>query len=357
MTTRRGFLASLMAAATLPSLTWADAGSPAFLAAAAEPEGGYALFGLTPEGAETFRIPLPARGHAGAGHPHRAEAVAFARRPGTYVLVIDCVRGTVSTTLHAPKGSHFSGHGTFSATGDTLYTCEVDDVTGDGRIGVWYTDRGYARAGAFASGGIGPHEMLRLPGRDILVVANGGILAALDDDRTKLNLDTMRPNLTYLTGRGTPLDRMDLPRDLHRNSIRHLAVTADGTVAFAMQWEGDESVNAPLLGLHRLGQTPILCDVPEPLAPRLKGYAGSVAFAGDDRSVAITCPKGGLVVTFDDHGDYIDMLARPDVCGIGRAADGFVATDGLGGVIALSGDAPRPLGHFSRYWDNHLVAL
>ena len=67
MTTRRGFLASLLAAGTAPRLGWAAVGSPAYLAAARAPDGRFALYGVSRDGATTFRVPLPARGHAGAG--------------------------------------------------------------------------------------------------------------------------------------------------------------------------------------------------------------------------------------------------------------------------------------------------
>jgi uncharacterized protein len=356
MTTRRGFLASLIAAAAVPTLTWADAGSPEFLAAAQEPDGTFALFGLTALGQQTFRIPLPARGHAGAGHPVRPEAVTFARRPGTYALVIDCARGQVARSLSAPKGHHFSGHGTFSADGETLFTAEVDNATGIGWIGSWACADGYRRIGQFASGGIGPHEILRLPD-GMIAVANGGIIAALDDDRTKLNLDTMQPNLSYLATDGTLHDRVELAHDLHQNSIRHLAAHPDGTVAFAMQWEGDAAVHPPLLGLHRRGTDPVLCAVPEAMAQRMKGYAGSVAFDAAGHRVAITCPKGGVAAIFDSKGRFIDMSVRADVCGIGAARGGLMLTDGSGGVMQLTPDGLTPIASFDVGWDNHLVAV
>ncbi|MDK3074594.1 DUF1513 domain-containing protein [Sedimentitalea sp. JM2-8] len=358
MTTRRGFLASLAAAAAAPSLTWADAGSPEFLAAAKEPDGGFALFGLTARGQVTFRIPLPARGHAGAGHPVRPEAVTFARRPGTHALVIDCVHGTVIQRLTAPGGHHFSGHGAFSADGRTLFTAEIDSVTGLGGVGLWRRSDGYDRVGGFASGGIGPHELLRLPGRDILVIANGGIVEGGGDGRTKLNLDTMRPNLSYMTADGELLDRVDLPPELRGNSIRHIAAHPDRQVAFAMQWEHDRAIRPPLLGLHRPGSAPRLCAVPDALAPRLANYAGSVSFSGDGAQVAITCPKGGSIAIFDRSGAFIDLLARADVCGIGRiGSGGFLTTDGLGGLMELSSGRLRPLAAFDRAWDNHLIGL
>lgn len=356
MTTRRGFLASLMAAAAVPTLTWADAGSPHFLAAARAPDGSFVLCGLTMQGHETFRIPLPARGHAGAGHPVRPEAVTFARRPGIYALVIDCVHGQVVRSLAAPDGSHFSGHGTFSADGETLFTGEIDNATGDGHIGLWAQVDSFRRIGQFSSGGIGPHEILRLNDGN-LVVANGGIVTALDDDRTKLNLDTMRPNLSYLTTDGTVIDRFELTHELHRNSIRHLAVNPGGTVAFAMQYEGDDATRPPLLGLHRRGGDPVLCEVPDAFSPRMKGYAGSVAFEEDGKRVAITCPKGGVMALFDLDGRFIDMLERFDVCGIGAAPGGFVVTDGFGGMMQFSSGSLTPLASFDLAWDNHLISV
>lgn len=345
-----------MAAASVPTRSWADAGSPDFLAAAREPDGSFALFGLTVDGHETFRIPLPARGHAGAGHPVLPEAVTFARRPGTYALVIDCIQGRVVRELAAPEGCHFSGHGAFSADGETLFTSEVENATGEGWIGCWDRAGGYHRVGRFPSGGIGPHEILRLPDGN-LAVANGGIIAALDDDRTKLNLDTMRPNLSCLTPDGTLVEQVGLEPDLRRNSIRHLAAHTDGTVAFAMQWEGDETVSPALLGLYRRGGALVLCRVPEPLAPRMKGYAGSVAFDGSGNRVAITCPKGGVMAVFARDGQFIDMLTRADICGIGAVPGGFFMTDGLGGVFQLSTEKPDPLGVFDRAWDNHLISV
>ncbi len=355
MPTRRHFLAAALSAGAIPTLTWADAGSPDYLAAARLPDDTYALSGLTRSGIETFSIPLPARGHAAAAHPLRPEAVAFARRPGTFGLVIDCALGRVTHRITAPANHHFSGHGTFSRDAQTLFTGEIDNVTGQGQIGRWQT-ASYRRIGVFGSGGIGPHEILRLPGTDTLVVANGGIITALDDERSKLNIATMAPNLTYLDAGGTVIDQISLAPDLHQNSIRHLAALDDGTVAFAMQWEGEAGLVPPLLGLNRIGEPVVLCDVPAAVASQLQGYAGSVAFSGDGRSVAITCPHGGLLARFTCDGAFIDTLARTEVCGIGPGTTGFVTTDGLGGMLAI-GAGVRPLASFGKSWDNHLIPL
>ena len=126
MASRRSFIAGMLAAGLVPKPTWAEAGNPAFLSAAMKPDGSHVLCGLSEYGAITFEIALPDRGHAAAAHPTLPEAVAFARRPGTYAIVLDCRNGQTKARLDAPAGRHFYGHGTFSENGDLLFTTEND---------------------------------------------------------------------------------------------------------------------------------------------------------------------------------------------------------------------------------------
>ena len=356
MTTRRRLLAGLAATALAPRLGWAGAGSPAWLAAARDGAGAYRLFGLSERGAAVFSLPLPARGHAAAAHPKRPEAVAFARRPGTFALVLDCAGARVSAELTAPPGRHFYGHGAFSADGTRLYTTENAIEAASGVIGIWDAGRGYARLGELDSGGTGPHEILRLPGAETLVVANGGIETHPDTGRTKLNLPTMRPNLTYLAPDGRVLETVELPPELRLNSIRHLAARPDGLVAAAMQWQGETAEAPPLLLLHRRGDPPRLATAAFAAQLAMQGYAGSVAFSGDGRRVAITSPRGGQAHLFDaETGAFVAAHAAPDICGLAAGASGLLATTGTGRVLPLHGPG-EPVQH-PVAWDNHLVAL
>jgi len=356
MTTRRGFIAALLAAGTAPRLGWAAAGDPSYLAAARDAGGAHALYGLDRAGGIRFRVPLPARGHAGAGHPHRAEAVAFARRPGRFALVIDCVTGAVRHRLTPPAGRQFNGHGVYAEGGALLLTAEQARADSAGVIGLWDVAAGYVRAGEWATGGIGPHDIRLMPGGTALVVANGGI-ATDPDDRTKLNIATMRPNLAYLDLAGRALERVELHRALHRNSIRHLAVRGDGLVGFAMQWEGEPGAAPPLLGLHRRGAGPVLAEAPLADEIAMQGYAGSIAFAGAGDEIAITAPRGGRLQRFDGAGVFRGGLSRTDVCGLAPLGEGYLASDGLGGLIAIGHDGARPLARHGCAWDNHVVAL
>ncbi|MFV0492662.1 MAG: DUF1513 domain-containing protein [Pseudorhodobacter sp.] len=356
MTTRRRFLASLLAAGTAPHLGWAAAGSPTYLAAAREPDGSFALFGLSEAGEETFRIPLPARGHAGAGHPRRAEAVAFARRPGTFALVFDCARGEIRHRLTPPEGRQFNGHGVYLQSGRLLATSEQKSDDSTGLIGFWDAEQDYRRVGEAPSHGIGPHDLRLMPDGKTLVIANGGI-ATDPTDRRKLNIDTMRPNLAYLSTEGTLLEIRELAPDLAQNSIRHLALRSDGLVGFAMQWEGEPGAATPLLGLHRQGNAPILA--PAPLAEELamKGYAGSIAFNGDGTEIALTSPRGGRMHRFSAEGTFLGAIKRSDICGLASHQAGLIASDGLGGLIRVSRETATPLARMDRAWDNHIVHL
>lgn len=358
MTTRRAFLASFAAAAGMGAAPgWAAVGSPDFLSAASRADGSCWLAGLTTDGDITFELPLPGRGHAAAAHPHRAEAVAFARRPGTFAVVLDCVTGQPIAELASPEGRHFYGHGAFSPRGDRLFTAENDYEAGVGMIGIWDARRGYARIGEFASGGVGPHDVKLMPDGQTLVIANGGIETHPDAGRTKLNIPVMRPNLALVSLDGKPLEKVELPEALHQNSIRHLALRGDGLVALAMQWEGSLAEHPPLLGLYRRGAGIALVQAGEDDHRRLEGYAGSIAFSANGDLVAITSPRGGVIQVFETGTGRLALVHEADdVCGIGPCGDGFVYTTGegvIGSVNAGTGRAPITT---ALRWDNHLVA-
>jgi hypothetical protein len=228
-------------------------------------------------------------------------------------------------------------------------TSEVVATGSAGRIGLWDT-RDFRRIGEWNSGGIGPHDIKLLPdGR--LVVANGGIETD-PSDRTKLNIETMRPNLTILAD-GAISDQVELPPEYAQNSIRHLALLPD-KIAFAMQWEGDEAEPVPLLGLWQPGAAPQLCTADETMGLTMKGYAGSIAATAGH--IAVTSAPGGVVMLFDDIGRPISSHFRADLSGVAALAGAFVVTDGQGAAWRLDQDLAllekQPVA-----WDNHLIAI
>lgn len=350
MANRRHFLAGLLAASACPRPTWAEAGSPAFLSAAMTRDGRYQLCGLSAAGQITFACALPDRGHAAAAHPEQPLAVGFARRPGRFAVVLDCATGHEIARFDAPEGRHFYGHGAFSPDGRRLYTAENDYAAARGVIGVWSLEG--KRLGEFDSHGTGPHDIRLMPDGETLVVANGGIETHPESGRTKLNIPLMDPSLAFLSLEGDLLDQQRLDRSLHKNSIRHLAVGPDGTVAFAMQWQGDITEDPPLIGVTRRGEAPHLFTAPPDQAARMQGYAGSVALLADAQEVAITSPRGGLVQVFDlGTGALKRTIDMVDVCGVAASGAGFLLTSGTGEVRGAA-HARHDL-----HWDNHLVPI
>ncbi|MEM9436393.1 MAG: DUF1513 domain-containing protein [Pseudomonadota bacterium] len=346
MPSRRRFLAG--AAAALAAPAWADLGSPRLLSAALKRDGNYALFGIDKAGEILFEQALPSRGHAAAAHPSRAIAVAFARRPGTFAFVLDCATGAVLKTLESPPGRHFYGHGVFSLDGERLFTTEQEYDSATGLVGVW--DAAFNRVGEFESGGIGPHEMRRLPGQEVLVVANGGIETHPGSGRTKLNIPTMAPNLTYLSEAGELLEQMHPPSAARLNSIRHLDVAEDGTVAFGNQGQAMGNFE-PLIGLHRRGEAPVY-PAPGSYERAARGYIGSVAISPDGREVTATAPRGGLVLSVDMATGTLTKTPENDASGVAYIGPTRFFTSGAGTVMA--GDAAR---RHNVAWDNHLVPI
>ncbi|MEM8622263.1 MAG: DUF1513 domain-containing protein [Pseudomonadota bacterium] len=346
--------AGLAAARAAPG--WAAAGGPSHLAAARLPSEDYVLLGLDPDGDEVFRLDLPARGHAAAARTDRPEAVAFARRPGTFAIVLDCAAGREVARLEAPVGRHFYGHGAFTADNALLLTTEQDYEAGEGRLGVWDVAAGYRRVAELPSGGIGPHEVVRLAdGR--FAVANGGILTHPATGRAKLNLSSMAPNLAFVSlAHNGPERIIEPPAELRQNSIRHLATRGDGLVAAALQWEGSAVEAPPLLALADPAADGFTyLAAPEPEQRRANNYAGSVAFSSDGNRVAITAPRGARAFVFDvaDRA-LIEIIEDADICGVASAPiGGLLFTTGTGRVRRPN----LPLTHHPLAFDNHLVAL
>ena len=337
---------------------------PLYLSARADSAGGYRVSGFAADGASSFDLPLPGRGHSFAVRPGGHEAVHVARRPGRFALVLDLADGTVARVLETPAGRHFYGHGAFSRDGRLLYATENDFEGACGVIGVYDAARGYRRVGELPSHGIGPHEIAMLSDGETLVVANGGIATHPDLPRVKLNLPTMEPSLCHIDRQsGTLIRELKLDPALHRLSIRHLAVGAADTVAVAMQYEGPAGDRVPLVGVQPSGGGLHLLQGPRAVLRAMKNYCGSVCFDPSGRIIAVSAPRGGLVTIWDaDAGRHLSSTPVEDGCGVapGARPGEFLASSGRGGVVVIDArsGAARPLalhGLETARWDNHLV--
>lgn len=94
-----------------------------------------------------------------------------------------------------------------------------------------------------------------------------------------------------------------------------------------------------------------------PLFVAMRGYAGSVVFSGDGAGIAISSPRGGRVHRFSPYGAFLGSVYRADVCGLAPQGGGYLASDGMGGLVEIGPDRLTALSRHDCAWDNHIVTL
>lgn len=318
-------------------------------------------------------VPLGARAHGAASHRQSQRACLFARRPGMFMSTFDRRNPGAHVITEPVSGRHFYGHGTYSQDGKLLYATENDYDAMRGVLGIYDASNGYQRLGEMDTAGVGPHEVVRVPGTSLLLVANGGIHTHPDSDREKLNIDTMEPNLSLIDARdGKVLARHVLPAELHQVSIRHLACADDGVVWFAGQYEGEELATRGLAGAMSIEQSQrsfraglsseglTLVDVPESLQARMSCYVSSVAVVGE--YALFTSSRGGVVFQVQRRTARIDeVVSIMDCSGVTSQSlsglDGALITSGTGEVLRLDADGMNSLAMHTLQWDNHIYPI
>lgn len=328
------------------------------LSAASDRAGGHYLCGQYLDGTLAFALPVSERAHACQYRPHTADAVFFSRRPGHHLHIVDTELGELKHSIKSLPGYHYYGHGVYSADGARLYTTENDASSARGVIGVYAVDQHYRRIGEWDLQGTGPHELAWLPGTDTLAVALGGILTALDSERSKLNLDTMQPALLLVDSqRGSIEGRWRPPH--HQLSLRHLAVNSGGEVIVGAQYQGPASDARPLVFRLADGKFSALRAAPDDWQ-RQHQYIASVAVDREQRYALTTSPRGGVVSLWDLRADTVRHHALADVAGAHwcNRARGFLVTNGYGEIARLQPDHPDVLERLFMQtrlrWDNHL---
>ncbi len=287
----------------------------------------------------------------------------FARRPGEYLIVVDWRSGGIVQQISTPDDRHSYGHGVFSRDGSLLFVAENDFDAARGVIGVYDAMHSYRRLGEFDSHGVGPHELKLLNRSDTLVVANGGIHTHPDMGRSKLNLDTMDPNLAYVDiSSGKLLGAFRPPKQWHHLSIRHIDLFPDDTVCAVMQYQGPANVHPPLVAMHRGGEMLQLLSAPHPVQSQMKNYCGSVC-CSDSRWFVVSSPRGDLITVWDiERGELVGSARINDGCGIAldHTDSKFVVSDGVGNIVQLDSSLSGALAPFvttQSRWDNHLLRL
>lgn len=355
---RRTFL-SLATLLPLGRLAFAGEtrGSSRYITGHSDHQGGHFASVLNGYGHILNDIPLPGRAHGAVVHPSGKEAMIVARSPGRFLQQITA-DNQAGLRLSCPDNRHFQGHVAYSQDGQRLYTTENNLDEPGGIIGVWDVEQGYRRIGEWSSHGIGPHELKRLPGSDILVIANGGVLTHPDSGSRKLNLDDMRSSLAYLNpDNGECLARHEAPQEWRRLSIRHFDIAANGLVAMGMQYYGPRNHRPPLVGLQQSSAAIAYLRTDRKTETQMRRYTGSVTFAEDGQTFAVSCPRGHLITVWDSRsGELLHRHNLKDGCGLADSEQGFMISGGRGDVVTLGDnyDIARQERYPQRAWDNHM---
>jgi hypothetical protein len=320
-------------------------------------------------GRELFALDLPARGHDVAPRPHSTEAAIFARRPGTWFVVVNTDNGAIRTHRLAAENRHFYGHGVYAADGRFLYATENDIQSGKGMVGVYDAMDEYRRIGEFPSFGIGPHDIALLGDGRTLVIANGGLMTLPDSGREVLNRDSMRSTIDVIDREHGDLKAtFELDASYRDLSLRHLALTPRGEILFGGQYEGAPEDMPLLAGMVSAGGRICALPMPDEELAALSNYIGSVAVDRGGEILAATSPRGNRIAFWNiSTGEFIGSRRMGDVCGIAPTPEpaAFVASSGNEGcaMLNLPDEAPRAIaatplaGLAPQVWDNHLVAL
>lgn len=309
-------------------------------------------------------VELPARGHDMTINYVRQEAVAFARRPGDFAVVLSYGDKRQPLWIKSGTARHFYGHGVFSRDGKLLYSTENDFENGFGVIGIRDTANRYKKIGELSTYGIGPHDINLLPDGRTLVVANGGMRTHPETGYQILNHSEMEPSLVYIDSKdGNLRQKITLGKKLHQLSIRHLDVARDGTVIFGCKFKGPSYQRPPLVGFHRWGENnATMVMAPEAQHVTTSNYISSVSCDSGGTIAATTSSRGGLV-TFWEVGlrRYLGARELIDVSGVapGYIKSSFLLTTGRGGIEPTEvGSMLVPHPTLLKYdWDNHLVRL
>jgi len=366
MLTRRSFLTlsgTMLAAPSWAAVAQQNIGKKLYASAYSLNKTAHFFGVFDDKGEIAWSAPLPDRAHAPVIHPNQSIVGIVARRPGFFIDFFDVSNNQRIKRIEPNKDHHFYGHALFTADGTHLITQENHYPTGQGKIFVRKWPSGKVIQ-SYSSNGIGPHESVFLD-QQVLVIANGGLMTHPDDDRKILNLDTMKPNVTYLSlQNGRVLNQASHRDNLHQLSIRHLDVNQQGTVALGFQYQGEIWDQVPLVGLSRVDQPTIeYLPIPEEIRIRFKQYCGSVCFDRSGEVLAISTPRGGLVAYWHINSKtFLGIENCRDVCGLVATdnAHEFLLTSGNGAQLKsnpVQNTSKMIKKHANLHWDNHFRSI
>jgi hypothetical protein len=229
-----------------------------------------------------------------------------------------------------------------------------------GVIGIYRTKPPFTRVGELDAGGLGPHQLLYAGDKHLLIVANGGNITHPSTDREVLNLDSMRPNISYLQATTGKLLEQWEPADPHM-SLRHIARADTGLLAVGVQDQSsnrDPDAPVPLVLTQQIGSPlkPLAASANQWLATHQ--YIASMASSPDGNFILASAPRANQLLLWSRG--QLQVFASPDAAGIAwnENLKEFIASNSAGQLLRLSLNPNPLLTPMSQpanwHWDNHL---
>lgn len=346
----------------------ANLGSGWLLSGADSAAGQPHLVALNPARAQQFAWPLPGRAHDISLLPSQdGSCIGFcvARRPGNWLQWFDLTQGKLLAQITSPADSHFYGHAVSNPDGSLLYATENHYQTPTrpkprGVIGIYQTKPPFTRVGELDAGGLGPHQLLYAGDKHLLIVANGGNITHPSTDREVLNLDSMRPNISYLQATTGKLLEQWEPADPHM-SLRHIARADTGLLAIGVQDQSsnrDPDAPVPLVLTQQMGGPlkPLAASTNQWLATHQ--YIASMASSPDGNFILASAPRANQLLLW--NRGQLQVFTSSDAAGIAwnENLKEFIASNSAGQLLRLSLNPTPILTPMSQpvhwHWDNHL---
>ncbi|UUM31641.1 DUF1513 domain-containing protein [Vibrio japonicus] len=353
--TRRNLLKAALLGAAVPVLPFgcvsrAENPSSALIGCSLKGRDKFSAVVADDQGNLIREVPLPGRGHGVAVNATARHAVAFARRPGTFMVVFDYDSGEVMKAVPAASNRHYYGHGVYSNDGQWLYVTEGERGTSRGIIGVYDVQARYTKVAEFTGFGLGPHEVIVMPD-DAIVIGVGGVHT---NGREPLNIATMTPSLSYLNTNGELIDQHALP-DNHL-SIRHLAHDGDKTVLCGQQYRGEPDEYPSLLAMHTRGGELIPLQAEPEEWSRFNHYIASIA--ATEEWILATSPRGNCYGIWSKRTQkLVELSSLSDASGVVARNGEFRVSSGVGSVVTQNSPNQKSMIRSDVQWDNHWSAI
>lgn len=334
--------------------------APSFYSCCKTDGGDYRL-SLVRHAKELFNVILPGRGHSLAASHDGRYLASVARRPGTWLYVIDAVTGEKIAEIAAEDNDYFNGHVRYSKDNRYLFATQSNGQTDQGYIGVYDAQNHYQLVDQWYTAGLDPHELALLNRRNVLVVANGGYVKTAKDDKPE-NPDAMDSSLVYLDASDGKILAQYHPPQTYM-SLRHLAVGPDDEVTIGVQYHGQMFDEVPLILGHKGEDALQAYQASASVYALFSHYIASVAADHLGLYALSTSPKKGAIVLWDSTKRVmLKQYHLRDVAGAywSKTLNNFVVSNSLGQVMMIN---PRDLSATpqieyiaGRHWDNHMIA-